>query len=136
MYRTGNGVPKDYKTALKWYRIATERGNAGSAITLGLMYNNGDGVPKDYKEAEKWFRLAAEQGNISAQFNLGKMYHFGDGVQQDFVYAHMWWSIVASSGDKDAVTLRDAVSKRMTPADISKAQDLARECVRKKYKGC
>ena len=24
----------------------------------------------------------------------------------------------------------------MTPADISKAQDLARECVRKKYKEC
>jgi hypothetical protein len=24
----------------------------------------------------------------------------------------------------------------MTPAQIEKAQDLARECIRKKYKGC
>jgi hypothetical protein len=100
------------------------------------MYSSGQGVPDDDKTAVKWFRLAAEQGNISAQFNLGKMYHFGDGVQQDFVYAHMWWDIVASSGDKDGVTFRDAVSKRLTPADISKAQDLAHECVRKKYKDC
>ena len=26
--------------------------------------------------------------------------------------------------------------KKMTAAQISEAQDLARECVRKKYKGC
>ena len=31
---------------------------------------------------------------------------------------------------------RDDVAKEMTPADISTAQKLARECVRKKYKGC
>ena len=32
--------------------------------------------------------------------------------------------------------VRDLVAKEMTPAQIEKAQDLARECVRKKYKGC
>jgi len=28
------------------------------------------------------------------------------------------------------------VAKLMTPAQIAEAQKLARECVRKKYKGC
>ena len=84
----------------------------------------------------KWYTLAAEQGGDLAQYNLGFMYGNGNGVPQDYIRAHMWWNLAASSGNKDAVSGRDAVSKRMTPADISAAQKLARECVRKKYKGC
>jgi TPR repeat protein len=84
----------------------------------------------------KWYRLAAEQGHADAQNNLGWMYGNGTGVIQDNVYAHMWFNIAASSGDEDASKNRDSVAKRMTPADISTAQKLARECVRKKYKGC
>jgi hypothetical protein len=37
---------------------------------------------------------------------------------------------------KIAVKKKDIVEKKMTPADLSTAQKLARECVRKKYKGC
>jgi len=32
--------------------------------------------------------------------------------------------------------LRDLVAKEMTPSQIQEAQRLARECVRKNYKGC
>ena len=32
--------------------------------------------------------------------------------------------------------LRDFVEKKMTPAELANAQKLARECVRKNYKGC
>ena len=48
----------------------------------------------------------------------------------------MWGNIAATNGNKLGAKLRNAVEKKMTPADISKAQDLARECIRKKYKGC
>jgi hypothetical protein len=48
----------------------------------------------------------------------------------------MWRDIAASSGDKDAVSGGDAISKRMNSTDISTARKLARECLRKKYKGC
>ena len=64
------------------------------------------------------------------------MYFNGNGVIQDNVYAHMWWNIAASSGNDAAVIDRDMVAKKMTAADISKAQELARECVKKNYKGC
>ena len=50
--------------------------------------------------------------------------------------AHMWYNISAANGDKDAQKNRDIVAKRMTPSQIEKAQELARQCVRKKYKGC
>ncbi len=84
----------------------------------------------------RWWKLAAEQGYADAQFNLGLMYGNGKGVPQDYIRAHMWWNIAASSGNKNAIVGRDAVSKRMNSTDISTAQKLARECVRKKYKGC
>ena len=52
------------------------------------------------------------------------------------VYALMWWNIAGSSGNKNAVKNRVIIAKKMTPADISAAEKLARECIRKKYKGC
>ena len=98
----------------------------------------------------KWNALA-EQGDVSAQYNLGMMYYNGDGVLQDDVYAHMWWNIAASNGIANAVELeelvansyanmaivmRDLTAKTMTTEQLAEAQKLARECVRKKYKGC
>ena len=105
-------------------------------FNLGLMYEKGQGVPQDYKTAVKWYRLAAEQGHANAQSNLGVKYAFGVGVLKDYVYAHMWGNIAATNGNKMGAKLRDDFEKKMTPADISTAQKLARECVRKKYKGC
>jgi len=90
------------------------------------MYDNGDGVPQDYKEAVKWWKLSAEQGRASAQYNLGLMYKNGQGVPQDYVLAHMWWNICGSSGDKDCVKNRNILEKEMSPSQIEKAQDMAR----------
>lgn len=64
------------------------------------------------------------------------MYLFGDGVIQDTVYAHMWHNIAAASGLEAAAKGRDELAEMMSAADISKAQELARECVKKNYKGC
>ena len=64
------------------------------------------------------------------------MYGTGRGVTQDFIRAHMWMNIAASLGHEDAKKNKDIVGKDMTPADISAAQKLARDCVRKKYKEC
>ena len=90
------------------------------------MYDNGQGVPQDDKEALRLYRLSAEQGDAKAQLNLGFMYYHGQGVPQDYVLAHMWWSISGSKGNKDAVTNRNVVEKKMTPSQLEKAQELAR----------
>ena len=136
MYEKGQGVVQNYKIALKWYRLSAEQGNAFAQFNLGLKDEKGQGVSQDYKTAIKWYRLSAEQGHAGAQYNLGGLYGRGMGVIQDNIYAHMWFNISASNGDKDAVTNRDIVAKRMTPTDISTAEKLARECIEKKYKGC
>jgi len=100
------------------------------------MYEKGRGVPQDDKTAVKWYRRAAEQGDAEAQGNLGAMYAFGKGVLKDYVYAHMWGNIAATNGNKLGAKLRDDFEKKMTSAQIADAQKLARECVRKNYKGC
>ena len=130
-YRNG-----DYATALKELTPLAEQGHSDAQYNLGLLYNNGQGVPQDYSTAVKWWTLSAEQGDADAQKALGLMYGLGKGVLKDNVYAHMWLNIAASNGDENASGNRDIMAERMTPSDISKAQQLARECVAKDYKGC
>jgi hypothetical protein len=51
----------------------------------------------------------------------------------------MYWrarQIAEASGYENASKNRNIITKAMTPTQIEKAQDLARECVAKKYKGC
>ena len=78
----GEGAPKDFTEAAKWYRKAAEQGHAEAQVNLGSMYRNGNeyykgSVPKDFTEAMKWFRKAAEQGDAEGQHMLGNMYYGG-----------------------------------------------------------
>ena len=129
-------VRGDHATALhEWIPLA-EQGNAAAQFQLGWMYSKGEGVSEDDQEAVKWYRLAAEQRHAHAQYNLGLLYESGYGVLQDNIYAHMWGNISALNQYVDGLKLRDRVEKKMTVADISVAQKLARECEKKEYKGC
>ncbi len=137
MYRKGQGMPQDYAKSLQWYRKAAEQGYAKAQYNLGHMYDKGLGVPQDDAEAVKWYRKAAAQGHAGGQNNLGLMYGSGLGVPQDYVHAHMWFNLAASryppGEDRDEVVeVRDIAAERMTPAQISEAQKLAREWKPKK----
>ena len=90
----------------------------------------------DFATAFSIFNELAAQGDSSAQYNLGMMYAFGQGVVQSNAYAHMWWGFAAISGDTDAASYRNFLAKDMSSDDINKSRELARECTRKKYKGC
>ena len=136
MYDLGNGVLRDKKEAMVWYRKAADQGHVGAQTWIGRMYYFGVSVIQDYKESLLWFRKAAEQGGEAAQFAMAVSYEYGRGVIQDDVYAHMWYNIAASNDAKDGLKYRDEIANKMTATDISKAQDLARECERKRYKGC
>lgn len=126
----------DFATALlEWIPLA-EQGDRRAQFFLGVLHHNGDGVSQNHEAAVKWYTLSAEQGFDIAQGNLGVMYALGQGVAQDNVYAHMWWNIAALQGHESATEYRDTIAERMTIPQIERAQNLARECVQKKYKGC
>ena len=50
--------------------------------------------------------------------------------------AYMWWNLAAAQDIESAKTNKGIVQDKMTPADISKAQTLSRECLAKDYKNC
>ena len=98
-YRTGKGVsPQDSAKAFRWYRLATEQGDASAQYFLGVAYGTGKGVPQDFAESRRWFRLAAEQGLASAQYALGFIYSDGNGVPQDDAEAARWFRLAAEQG--------------------------------------
>jgi TPR repeat protein len=131
----------DYAKAAKWYQLAAKQGDAYAQLNLGMMYYRGEGVPQVYKESAKWYRMAAEQGNANAQYLLGVMYDNGQGVPQDYTLAYMWVNIAAANAPAGelkqiAASHRDSMAKKMGAQQTAKAQQLARRCTAKIFKGC
>ena len=62
MYFKGHGVLQDYKTGLKWFRLAAEQGHARAQYNLGVMYEGGRGVLQDNVYAHMWWNIAASSG--------------------------------------------------------------------------
>jgi uncharacterized protein len=117
----------DYAAAYREFKILAEQGDPRAQLRLATMYKHGEGVPQNYTEAVKWYREVAQLGDELSQAALGVMYFEGKGVPQDLVQAHMWFNLAAAQGLTVAASLRDQAAKRMTPAQITEAQRLARE---------
>jgi hypothetical protein len=154
MYRNGQGVPQDYTESVKWYRLAAKQGLSGAQFNLGIMYKNGVGVPQeenvskeeielddvqksemekkkqDYKESIKWFTKSAEQGDSKSQYNLGEIYQEGKGIPKNNVMAYMFFNLAAVNGDEVKIKSRNKVASKMTPSQLEKSQDKAREWIR------
>ena len=126
----------DYAAALREWKPLASQGNAKAQFFLGNMYYKGIGVTQDDGIAAKWFKKAAEQGLTNAQNNLGTMYMRGLGVPRNNIRAFIWLHITALQGSKVGIKNRDLVAKIMSKNQIIRAEELAQECKKKKYKGC
>jgi len=67
IYRDGEGVLKDFKEAVKWFRKAAEQGYDDAQVNLGAMYANGNGVPQDNLTAYAWWNIADSNGQELAK---------------------------------------------------------------------
>ena len=140
LYQHGKGVIQNDQLAFYWYKRAAEQALADAEFNLSIRYKKGAGVKQDPKKAAEWRQRAVEQGHAAAQSTLGLMYAIGECVPEDRVYAYMWIDIGASgNGEAQRVLLtdlQDQIAQEMTPAQIAKAEELARACIRKQYKDC
>ena len=126
----------DHATALKFLRPLAEQGDAEAQYILASFYREGTGLLQDFKESVRWYRKAAEQGHLGAQNDFGVMYAKSYGIAKDLVRAHMWYNLSGSKGNEKGSKNRDLLTKEMTPSQISEAQDMAKECLKKNYKNC
>jgi uncharacterized protein len=106
--------------AVMWFRKAQTKATPSPSFYSGTN-------PQDYSEAMIWFQRAAVQGHPVAKLYLGVMYAEGRGVPRDYVRAHMWFSLSAAQGEQRAVKTLEMTERRVTPAQISEAQKLARD---------
>lgn len=102
LFMFGIWVLQSYEEALKWFRLASENGDAFAQNALGDCYYEGYGVTQCYEEALKWYQLAAAQGNDKAQFSLGFIYECGQGVKQCYEEAVKWYLLAAAQGNSSA----------------------------------
>lgn len=121
-YRNG-----EYGTARQELTPLAEQGDDEAQLHLGLLYRDGLGIMPDHREAEKWLKRSAEQENTNARIALGSLYADRQGLIQNDVLALLWFNFAVSQGSQEAVSLREALLRRMTPAQIMEAQRLGRE---------
>ena len=131
----------DYKTAVVEWTPLAEQGNAKAQDKLGIMYEKGLGVLENDRTASSWYVKAAKQGDANAQYNLARMYHSGQYIGQwtgltDYVRAYMWYNLASYNGSEKAGENKDKIAKEMTPADLSKAQDMSSLCLESNYTDC
>ena len=81
----------------------------------------------DYAIAFAETRPVAERGDADAQYMLGFLYARGEGVRRDLVRAYLWFSLAARQGDQIAADMVASLSRRMTPEQIARAKELARD---------
>ena len=128
LYDRGQGVPKDKREALRWYRLAAMQGDAFAQNALGDNYWEGTGVPKDDREAVRWWRLAVDKGFVPAQHSLGKILsEGGQGVPSDKAQAYMWLLLSAAQGDEEAGREADLLAKRLKPAETANVKKLVKQ---------
>ena len=144
LYYFQPGLPSDHQAAIHWYGRAVELGRVTPVWRLGTIYRDGAGnVPRDLALARKWFELGAEAGQHSSMYDLADLYARNEVQPADDVRALMWFFAVNmwASGPclknnqgcqyiaRDPKGVRLRLESRMTPEQIAKARDDAREWV-------
>jgi len=112
-------------------KAKAEAGDAEAQHNLGAMYFFGQGVGRDEKEAFKWWSKAAYQGHAKAQYRLGMVYDISNVL---FELSLAWYTIAADNGNAAAKECKGIISNRMRTDQITKAEVLAKEMVKKNPK--
>jgi TPR repeat protein len=73
-YASGEGMTRDPKEAVRWFRLAAAQGDPVAMDDLGYAHLNGDGVTRSTREAIRWYTQAAERGYGPAQVSLSDIY--------------------------------------------------------------
>lgn len=104
MYRTGDGVEKNFKLFLENLNLAVQMREPRACLSLGeIFYHGTDGFKQDYMRAFDLFWTAAEQGNPDAIYNIGVMYYTGKGVAQDLHKGFLFYQEAAALSHVDAL---------------------------------
>jgi len=97
-YVRANGIEKDVRKSIPWYRRAAELGDPAGQFWLGIAYrsDSDNGLDRDGELALKYLKQAASQDYLDAYHNIGLMYVLDqdeDIVEKDFKEAIKWFKL-------------------------------------------
>lgn len=131
LYAQGNGVAKNVKMAVDWWRTSAIQGNKDAQVKLALYYteNNEEGR-KNLVESAKFFRMAARQSDQLSLQIMAEYYQNGSGVVKDDIEAYAYYTLSSiRTGRKDYY--HEKLEKRMTKEEIlaglKRAKELQKE---------
>ena len=122
-----SGVKPDLAKAQALLEKSAAQGFAPAERRLGQLYLRGTTTLQDFGKAQTWLHKAATAGDARAQEQLGHIYALGLGVPQDRVQAYGWYENAALHGDGLAERLRDDLLMRMSPTEIDKGEQTAKD---------
>lgn len=102
MYLYGDGLAKDEKKAIEWFKKASCQDHDWALYHLGTSYYYGRGVTKNYKLSFEYYQKASLQNNASAFLALGHLYGSGRGVEKDNFIAIKNYKKALGLGEFDA----------------------------------
>ncbi|HKV16250.1 MAG TPA: tetratricopeptide repeat protein [Reyranella sp.] len=112
-------------TAAAWYRQAADAGVPSAQFKLANAYAAGSGVGRDLGQATAWYGRAARQGLPEAQLALGVLLLGGAVGTADPVEGYKWLLLAERGGRTEAHMVQEKVSGQISPADRSRAEELA-----------
>ena len=111
----------DLISALGYFMMAAEQGNADAQFEVGQMMAQGLGTAQLFEEAMRWYELSARQGHAKAQFNIAFLYAYGQGVDQDILKAYEWYRISHLCAYPLAKKPMESTAKKLSLGEIEMA---------------
>lgn len=93
-YEFGNGVTKNYDTAIYWYTLAAESLQKNALYHLSCAYRK-----ESPAKANDFLKMAAESGHTQAQVELAQRYEKGYDVSKNMNIAILWYAKAAKGGN-------------------------------------
>jgi len=75
---------RDFDLALKYYDMASEKGDSDADECLGYVYYYGRVGEPDYEKAFMYFSRGMERGNVVSAYKVADMYKNGYFVERDY----------------------------------------------------
>jgi len=99
IYQKGYGVRRSQANAIRWFKIAAQRGHAAAQYTLArFVFAKRRKSARDMRNAKHWLTSAARQNHSPSMYWLGTMYTMGQGVRTSHKQAAHWYLQAAQSG--------------------------------------
>ena len=112
--------------AVSWFQVAAQAGVPSAQFKLANAYFAGAGIARDPVQALAWYGRASQQGLPEAENAYGIMLMGGVAGAPDPVEGYKWLILAEAGGYPDSRVVREKAKAQLSPADVDKAEKLAK----------